>query len=205
MTPPQKKEDRRIQRTRQLLREALLALIVERGYDNITVQDITDRANVARTTFYLHYKDKDELLFAGMREIYDGLIAQADLRNRNPFLGMPLNDASDFLHVAEYANFYRVMLNEKGSMSFLVRVWEYLADAIFKDLLHESLQQARATSQLPAEALAAYVAGAQVGLLRWWLNHNMTIPAEEMAKLCEDITMKGMLSVLGLPEGKTMP
>ncbi len=67
------KIDRRVQRTRQLLRDALMALIVEKGYDAISVQDITDHANVARPTFYLHYKDKEELLLSSVQEIYDDL------------------------------------------------------------------------------------------------------------------------------------
>ena len=61
--------DRRIQRTRQLLREALFALIVERGYEAITVQDITERANLGRTTLYLHYRDKEELLKASIKAL----------------------------------------------------------------------------------------------------------------------------------------
>ena len=54
------KTDRRVQRTRELLQKALIALISERRYDAITIQDIVDRANVGRTTFYLHYSSKDE-------------------------------------------------------------------------------------------------------------------------------------------------
>ena len=59
MTDTPLKRDRRIERTHQLLSKALMDLIIERGYDSITIQDITDRANVSRTTFYLHFKDKD--------------------------------------------------------------------------------------------------------------------------------------------------
>ncbi len=54
--------DRRVQRTRKLLRESMMALILEEGYDAISIQDITDKANLGRATFYLHFKDKDEVL-----------------------------------------------------------------------------------------------------------------------------------------------
>ena len=60
-----KMEDRRVQRTRALLLSALLDLIVEQGYEEITVQDIVDRANVGRSTFYAHFLDKRELLLTG--------------------------------------------------------------------------------------------------------------------------------------------
>ena len=58
------KMDRRAQRTRELLQKALIELISERGYDAITIQDIVDRANLGRTTFYLHYNSKDELFMS---------------------------------------------------------------------------------------------------------------------------------------------
>src|SRR5579863_9077562 len=108
MTEPAKKIDRRIQRTHELLREALMALIEERGYEPISIQDITDRANVSRTTFYLHFRDKDDLLFTTMEELYDNLVEHvhiAPLREASDINGMV--DSSDFRHVAEYAKFYR--------------------------------------------------------------------------------------------------
>lgn len=61
------KSDRRVHRTREVLQKALIELISEHGYDTITIQDIVDRANVGRTTFYLHYTSKDEL-FMGCHE-----------------------------------------------------------------------------------------------------------------------------------------
>ena len=63
------KTDRRIQRTRQALRKALLELNKEKGYDSISVEEITQRANLGRATFYLHYKDKEDLLVDEFSEI----------------------------------------------------------------------------------------------------------------------------------------
>src|SRR3990172_4149344 len=67
------KIDRRKERTQRLLRDAFMELIVEKGYDAVTILDITERANVARPTFYLHYNDKEDLLFKMMTEVYDDL------------------------------------------------------------------------------------------------------------------------------------
>jgi len=69
--------DRRVQRTRQLLNEALMSLIVEKGYEAITVQDIIDRANLGRSTFYAHYQDKEDLLLSGMEKIVHSLVRGA--------------------------------------------------------------------------------------------------------------------------------
>src|SRR5690349_11429109 len=74
----QRKTDPRVIRTRQMLRDALIALILERGYDAISIQDITDKAGLRRATFYLHYKDKDELLFTVLRESFDHLVTAMD-------------------------------------------------------------------------------------------------------------------------------
>jgi len=68
--------DRRQQRTRRLLKAALISLILERGYDDLTIQDITDRADVRRATFYLHYATKDELLAQVLAAMFDELVAQ---------------------------------------------------------------------------------------------------------------------------------
>src|SRR5512141_2904590 len=67
----QPKIDRRVQRTQQLLREALVALILEKGYDAITVQDILDLANMGRSTFYAHYRDKEDLLLSGFQMLFN--------------------------------------------------------------------------------------------------------------------------------------
>ncbi|MEJ2354006.1 MAG: TetR/AcrR family transcriptional regulator, partial [Anaerolineales bacterium] len=66
--------DRRVQRTRQLLNDALMSLIVEKGYDSITVQNIIDRANLGRSTFYAHYQDKDDLLLSGIEDVVHSLV-----------------------------------------------------------------------------------------------------------------------------------
>ena len=68
------KIDRRIVRTRQLLRDSLMSLILEKGYEAVTVQHITDQANLGRATFYLHYKDKEELLVISLESLFDELV-----------------------------------------------------------------------------------------------------------------------------------
>ena len=71
-----KKTDRRVLRTRRALREALLSLILEQGYESVTIEEITDRADVGRTTFYLHYRDKEELLLECINGAVDDLVEE---------------------------------------------------------------------------------------------------------------------------------
>src|ERR1700689_2620367 len=72
--------DRRVRRTERALREAFVALVNERGYDKISVEDITERADVARATFYAHYAGKDELLTSVFSELVNDVMAQLTLR-----------------------------------------------------------------------------------------------------------------------------
>ncbi|MBE0688888.1 MAG: TetR/AcrR family transcriptional regulator, partial [Anaerolineae bacterium] len=144
MKTDEKPLDRRQRRTRKLLRVALMQLIVEKGFDSISVQEITDRADVSRATFYLHFRDKEDLLFNSMRELYDDLADKVRLFNDPHDVLKQIMagnheaclEASDFEHVAEYANFYRVLLSEKGVASFIVQVRRYLAQ-IFQEQIVE--------------------------------------------------------------------
>lgn len=191
MSNPTRKPDRRIAKTRHALREALMALIAERGYENITIQDITERADVARTTFYLHFSDKDDLLFQSMREIYELLIDamphmdEGILNNRGA-------DASDFLHVQEYADFYRIMLSEKGSMTFLTRVRDLLAEAFKDSILKPSVPPER-QARVPLDLLGYVVAGIQISTIVWWLKHDqMRTPPLTMSQWMELVCIYGL-------------
>lgn len=197
-----KKTDRRVQRTVALLRDALMALIQEKGYDAITVQDIADRANVARTTFYLHFKDKDELLFEGMRAIYDDLI-EREMRSTDAqsFSLFDLASPADFEHVAEHADFYRVMLSERGSMAFTIRVLDYLA-SVCQEGVAEPLEKSGKAARIPTDAIAYIIAGAQIGIMRWWLQNNMQHTPEEMGVMGRDMIVNGAAWALGLRDDK---
>jgi AcrR family transcriptional regulator len=194
-------EDRRKVRTRQLLRDALMALIVEKGYENIQVQDITERANVARATFYLHYGDKDELLFASLREIYEQL-AQLQ-RPADMFLHDLQNpddiDSSDFEHVAAHAEFYKVMLSDKGSIAFLWQVTDYLA-GIFQTEIIEAVDDGStlAAPRVPSDFLAHCLVGMQINAMRWWLKNGMQYSPKQMAQMLEYVCLLGAGWATGL-------
>ena len=197
----ERKVDRRIQRTRTLLRDALMRLIIRRGYDEITIQDITDEANVARTTFYLHFSDKDDLLFSTMRDIYEELFAAFEGEDMRMFYADKEEDchAEDFEHVAEFADFYRIMLSERGSAAFLSRVRQYLAEQImeksFKEMMPEDTE-----ARIPLEFLSYAVSGAQIGVIKWWLDKGMEHSPQRMAFYLEQFFKHGLLWGLNLKD-----
>lgn len=194
---PDQRLDRRVQRTRQLLRDALFALIDEKGYESITVQNITDRANMNRVTFYFHYKDKEDLLFKVLRELYDEL--EANHPPANTIDEWARQDALfAFRHVQQYAHLYRVLLSEKGSLSLLGRLIDYFATTSLQ--ADQKWLPASAKPRLPLEMVEHFYAGAFVGLVRWWVLHEMPNTPEEMADICYQLEVNSGLWALGLDD-----
>lgn len=191
-------DDPRVKRTLKLLGDTLLELIVEKGYDDVSIQHITDRANVSRTTFYLHFKDKDELLFASMRAMYDDLVASThniDFRNVAA-AEAAMCDPADFEHVQKYIQFYRVMLSKNGSMAFLLSVLDYLAATMLA-----ALQQGKpegAQPNIPLPILAHIMAGSEIGVMTWWVKNGTTQTPAQMAQFLYDAHSKGIWWALGI-------
>ncbi len=199
MSKKQKKLDPRVVRTRQFLRDAMVALIGEKGFDAITVQDITERAGVNRATFYLHYKDKNDLLIKSLRDALDELIADitppapgevsADDNALEPILQV-VN------HVARHADFYRVMLGADGVPSFIARVRDYIEEITLK--WFAVLQPNAAEIVVPVEIIVNYLSGAYIGVIIWWLDHNRPHSPEYMANQLRRLTTLGLSAALGL-------
>jgi AcrR family transcriptional regulator len=183
------------------LRDALMRLIISRGYDEITIQDITDEANVARTTFYLHFSDKDDLLFSTMRDVYEELYAQVNHQAMSAFFSENEDDchAEDFMHVAEFADFYRIMLSERGSAAFLARVRQYLAESIMAKSLPEIIPHGK-EARIPIEIMAYAIAGAQIGVTKWWLDKGMPYSPKRMAFYLELFLKRGLIWGMNLSE-----
>jgi AcrR family transcriptional regulator len=194
-----KKEDRRKQRTKQLLRDALLELIVERGYEAVSIQDITERANVARTTFYLHYKDKEELLLSSMTAVYDELAVAAEkvmLSNGLTPDGTP-SEIVVFKHVAENEAFYRVMLIQPGVAIFMNQARHYLT-RLFETHIDQHFPN-HGIPQWRVQLATSQEAASLLGIVCWWLEHDLNPDAETLAHLFYESGKKGIWQALGLP------
>lgn len=189
--------DRRVQRTRQLLREALLALIVERGYDGLTVQDIIDRANLGRATFYAHYRDKQDLLtetFAGLREVF-----QAQQHDAGAGAGTPLEQVSLrlFRHAAEHHRLYRAMVGTESGAMLHDYARRQLSDELRDHLARLTLRGA--APDIPLEVAVTYLVSALLALMTWWLDHDMPYPPEQIDAMFRGLALPGLAAVLGAP------
>lgn len=189
-----RKVDPRIIRTRHLMRDALVSLIDERGYESITVHDITDRATINRATFYLHYRDKQDLLISSTDDILEELITNlettdtaevsfADLEEPpSSFVGM-------FEQIAKHADFYRVMLSKQHMPYFVMRVQEVLAGFVQEGL--SSVLAKDNELSVPREMVIRYTASAFLGVMIWWLENDMTYSPKYMASNLLRIATKG--------------
>ncbi len=193
--------DRRIQRTRHMLSDALFALIVEKGYESVTVQDITEHANVGRATFYLHYRDKEELLSASLKQLVNELTQYVEPNNDSPSTYKTLS-VRVFQHVALHRALYRALLGEGGPPIIAARMKRYLAVLIQNYVIIPLLVRRNASvdSELvDPELLATHAAGSLLALLIWWLDHDLVQSAEEMGSLFWRLMTPGIEDVLRLP------
>jgi AcrR family transcriptional regulator len=185
------KLDRRVQRTRALLRDALLTLIVEKGYDELRVEDITERANLRRATFYLHYKDKDDLLFTVLTDTFDTLAEHVSAQAQGDVIAGKTKLAAflpTFQHAEQYHTLYRILLSGQVGAGVARRIRDYLAS-----LLERSLTESGETLRVPVPVLAQAIAGVELALIQWWLEQDRPYSVEQMAAYTHRIALEGLL------------
>ena len=192
--------DPRVRRTRQFLRQALWELIPEKGYEAITIQDIADRATLNRTTFYLHYRDKADLLYQGIAEVFDELCSRDPL---TPPIDTSLSVEGtrnaiihDFEHFAENSEFYRAMLGRHGVWGVYFQLQEYIHEITAHRL--EAALGRLPSGPIHTDFVLNYIAAAYIGVIRWWINYEMPYPPEEMASRLVWIYSYGIYKALGL-------
>ncbi|MEO6096991.1 MAG: TetR/AcrR family transcriptional regulator, partial [Fibrobacteria bacterium] len=171
--------DRRIQKTKKILSEALIALILEKGYEKVTIKDIIDKANVGRSTFYSHYESKDQLLLAGPQNLGVRIFGDG---GPNP-MGAGKNQALDFLplfrHAAENLALSKAMIGRKSGEIFNGHLQSHLSGEIrerFQGRFGKSRQD-----KLWLRYFSTAAAGTVMGFLISWLEDDVVVPAEEMA------------------------
>jgi AcrR family transcriptional regulator len=185
--------DRRVRRTRELLRRALLSLIQEKGYDRITVQDILDRADIGRSTFYAHYRDKDDLLRAGFEDIRAALAAERDAAEKGATRTVELLQPMlvVFQHVGEHRRFW-ASLSRMGGADLVTRILRESISDLVREHLRSQFPDAK-VNQTQREAAIQFVTGACMGLLIWWLDNDVVpYPAEEIHSIFGRLAAQGV-------------
>jgi AcrR family transcriptional regulator len=190
-------EDRRIGRSRDALHRAMIALVLEKGFDAVTINDIVERANVGRSTFYAHFDSKEGLLTSGM----DGLrtvlarhqqAAPGGIGQRRLGFSLALFD-----HARSYRDVYRAMVRERGSTLVMNRLRTLLADLVRDDLA--ALAPPVDGKPVPRSALVQFVVGALMSMLVWWTDRDTAISPEAVDVLFRRLTIPAVAAALGTP------
>ncbi|HET7090029.1 MAG TPA: TetR/AcrR family transcriptional regulator C-terminal domain-containing protein [Anaerolineae bacterium] len=201
----QKVEDLRVRRTRKLLQKALIELTIEKGFADVTVHDITERAMVNRSTFYRHYLDKYDLLSQYIEELseliesQDGEASWADQPDQPPDQP-PAGLVHILKHVQANADFYRVMLGKKGDPALCAESFRRFIDRQFRRMVSSQAPQAD-PSRPPIDLSVSYVLHAGIGAIVWWLENDQPVPPEQVAVWLNQLSMADISLSLG-PNGK---
>lgn len=198
-----RKPDLRIRRTCERLGSALLTLILERQFDEVTVQDVLDRASVGRSTFYLHYRDKDDLLLSQLEMFLETMSTALSIHKEESQRVVPVEEL--FAHIGNQNKLYRALADSGRLHDFFDLAQGYFARGIeqrlreSKRLSNHPLSNPRVSnprvSKLPQRELGARVsalAGSMLSLLRWWLDRSEKESPHAMDELFHRMVWNGL-------------
>lgn len=189
--------DRRIRRTISMIRHALAQLIGEKGFDAITVSDLTGTADINRATFYLHYRDKYDLLNKCEEEILSDIesISHASLKHSSKSdlehdlrEGKPVPFLVELLtYCKENSDLIKALLGPRGDLTF----HRQLKKIMEKNLMLRLKEEGTGNKVIPYDYITAYVISADLAMVQFWLEHGMHEDPETLALMINEMTFRG--------------
>jgi len=180
--------DRRVQRTRRLLHEAFISLILERGYDAVTIRDVVERAGVGRSTFYTHFADLEEVLVGWppghrwLREFAAG----------GPSEQRPLGFTRALLeHVDEHRRIWRALVGKRGGLAVKQRFRQSLLEVVREDVAALAGKQRAEV----VDGIVHYVAGAFMELVFWWLDARTALAPADVDAIFHRLTAPALAAI----------
>ena len=183
-----RKPDERIRRTHERLGKALVQLIQEKPIDDVTVQEVLDRSSVGRSTFYLHFRDKNDLLLSQLEKFLETMSASLSVRREVSHRVAPV--AELFAHVGNQQRLYRALADSGHLNDFFD-----LAQGYFARGIEQRLTESKRLSKLPQRELgarASALAGSMLSLLQWWLDRGAKESPRAMDELFHRMVWKGL-------------
>lgn len=171
-------QDRRVQRSKRLLAEALITLVLERGYEDVSIRDITAQAQVGYATFFRHYADKEALLHEVLNVVLEDLLG---LLRRDGNAADPAADGEVlFRYVAAHHALCSVLLGGRVPSPLV-------PDIIAAGVQRMLAEHGAIEGNVPPEIVAHHVVSAAITLIRWWLNNDMPYPPAHMGRIYRDL------------------
>jgi AcrR family transcriptional regulator len=194
--------DLRVIKTKRGLREAFIRLLLEKGYDAISIQDIATGAEAARVTFYRHYKNKEELLLDCLDMVYEELVERVKQVSGEEVQQEYLPLMVFYKHIQEKEELYQILFSSQGAQFLVKRLKELIAQRtriqIEENILKEQLL-------VPIEIIANHIGSAIIGLVVWWLENEKPYPPEYMAQLSYWLSFAGNARALGFDQYQVPP
>ncbi|RWB23550.1 MAG: TetR/AcrR family transcriptional regulator [Mesorhizobium sp.] len=195
--------DRRAARTRRALHQALLTLMLRKGYETLSVQDIIDEADVGRSTFYAHYTGKEDLLRSGfqllreeLKEAQSAAPATAEASHDDP-LGF---STAMFEHAARYADHYRTMIGGRGGA-----VTDNEIRLILSEMVRQELSSTLRDDAIPRDFVVQFIVGAFLTALSWWFERKPGLLPSEVDAMFRSLVLDGLSPLIGDERGRTDP
>lgn len=191
-----RRPDRRVRRTQEALREALVSLTLEQGYEATTVQDIVDRADVGRSTFYAHFTDKDELLLRGLEHLHDTL----DAPDGTHYPSLFASSRALYAHAGEERRLYRAIFGRLGGGPLPARI----EGELFARVCAEFGRLAPGADEATRTMAARVTVSGFLGLLRGWLDEDDAASSDAVSDAFLALVLPGVARTLGVePERLT--
>jgi AcrR family transcriptional regulator len=186
--------DRRVARTRAMLQQAHISLILEKGYEATTIEDICEKANVGRSTFYAHYTSKDDLRRSGLEHLRaqlaerqkEALATPGDIKDRS--LGFSL---TMFEHARDHIHLYRALVSGRGGAVALGSIRQILTDLVRNELA--STADTKSGDVIPRDVVVQYVVGAYMAVLTGWLDGGAKLPPQRMDAMFRRLATLGIM------------
>jgi AcrR family transcriptional regulator len=185
--------DRRVARTRRTLQRALVDLMLKKGYDAITVEDICMEADVGRSTFYAHFTGKEDLKRSGLEDNLRAMLIERQ-REAKARSGAAKRESFGFAlalfeHAGEHLDLYRALVSKGGVATTLKMIRQILTDMVRRELADASKANA---PDAPREAVVQFVVGGFMSLLIWWLDSGGKLPAQRMDAIFRSLVTEGV-------------
>jgi AcrR family transcriptional regulator len=186
----EKTEDRRIHRTRNMILDAFLDLMIQKGYEKITVQNIIDAADVGRSTFYMHFTDKEQLLLSSIGQLREFLIEhgqQVSAVKANEYqFGFSL---AMLKHAQSHQALYKAIVGGKGGSPVYYHMQQMLIGLIRDNV---SMLFPGTTLRIPQKTATDFIGNTFMILLTWWMEQDMPCSAAEANSIFHALALNGL-------------
>jgi AcrR family transcriptional regulator len=181
--------DRRVARTRKTLQHALLSLMLKKGYDAVTVEDICQEADIGRSTFYAHFTSKDDLKRSGLDLHLRGALLAKQKQSHASASGESFAFALPFFeHARQHLDLYQALVSKGGAATTLAMMRQ-----IVTDLMRREVTASRpARPEAPREAMVQFLVGAFMSLVVWWLDTGAKLPPKQLDLLFRRLASEGV-------------